>query len=319
MKWSQGLYNHDWHHTDVSAWQSYDSYYTGPKTDPSAWGKIIKNWEETFRMQENSIHLGTEIDICLSFMGFLEVTWSRQSILPNLYVDVSSHKYFCIPACKWGLVYGQSTLALPYGSRAPRTQEGAGWGASHWFITVPALLILAVSGPANRLCEADLATAKLDFWFYTHLHPQPQERNNNKGSFGWCHHSELLWREQLLGSHKCLSPHCQPSQCRCEYLNFCRPLPLKSLPALEMPFDTCNLLTACVTPHTQALYPASRDAACTSTANKQKHNEPFSPPWSWRWDPFLITGYLEGFISSGCLNTQMTASIRDRQQRRKAI
>lgn len=108
-------------------------------------------------------------------------------------------------------------------------------------------------------------------------------------------------------SHKCLSPHCQPWQCRHKYLNFCRLLPLKPLPALEVPFDT------------HWLRYTSGDTACTSTANKQRHNEPFSPPWSWRWDPFLITGYLEGFISSGCLNTQMTASIRDRQQRRKAI
>lgn len=99
-------------------------------------------------------------------------------------------------------------------------------------------------------------------------------------------------------------------------LNFCRLLPLKPLPALEMPFDTLN---NSLTPHTQVLSPASRDTSCTSTANKQKHNESFSPPWSWRWDAFLITGYLEGFISSDCLNTQMTASIRDRQQRRKAI
>lgn len=70
MKWSQGLYNCDWHHTDVSAWQSYDSYYAGPKTDPSAWGKIIKNGEEISRTQESSIQLGTEIDIYLSIIFF---------------------------------------------------------------------------------------------------------------------------------------------------------------------------------------------------------------------------------------------------------
>lgn len=119
------------------------------------------------------------------------------------------------------------------------TQEGAGWGASQWFITAPAFLILAVSGPANKLREADSALAKLGIWFYTHLHAQPQERNNNnKGSLGWRHHSELLWSEQSLRSHKYLSPHCQPWQCRHKYLNFCRLLPLKPLPALELPFDT---------------------------------------------------------------------------------
>lgn len=121
------------------------------------------------------------------------------------------------------------------------------------------------------------------------------------------------------GIHECPSPYHQPSQCSCKNPIFCRLLPLKSLPALKIPFDACNLLTDRIIPHIWALSLAPRDTACISTANKQKHNEPFSPPQSWRWDPFLIIGYLEGFIGSGCLNTQMTASIRARQQRRKAI
>lgn len=78
-----------------------------------------------------------------------------------------------------------------------------------------------------------------------------------------------------------------------------------------------QLLTDCITPHTQAPSPASRDTACTSTANKQNI---MSPSHHLKLKVrSLFNNRVFGRIYKLWLSQYTNDSINQRQQRREAI